>query len=266
MNRLKGRTYPPAVLHLPHASTYIPAHVRPTLLPDETALEDELLRMTDHFTDRLFELSPAVACPILGAVSRLVVDVERFPDDAREPMAAQGMGAVYTRTSRGGPLRSGLTATLREALLNEYYYTHHAALTKSVERALLCHSRCLILDCHSFSSQPLPHEPDQRPDRPEICLGTDPFHTPPELAAQARELFAASGFTVEIDRPFSGALVPERFYQRRAEVYSLMVEVNRSLYMDEATGAPLPEFETFRERLREGLEALIALTPRLPPA
>ena len=34
-----------------------------------------------------------------------MVDVERFPDDVDEPMAAKGMGAVYTRLSTGGRLR-----------------------------------------------------------------------------------------------------------------------------------------------------------------
>jgi N-formylglutamate deformylase len=38
-------------------------------------------------------------------VSRLVVDPERFTDDAREPMARKGMGVIYTRTASGEPLR-----------------------------------------------------------------------------------------------------------------------------------------------------------------
>jgi hypothetical protein len=38
-------------------------------------------------------------------VSRLVVDPERFVDDATEPMAACGMGVIYTQTSQRMPLR-----------------------------------------------------------------------------------------------------------------------------------------------------------------
>jgi hypothetical protein len=40
------------------------------------------------------------------------------------------------------------------------------------------HDHCLIIDVHSFSSVPLPHEPDQTPRRPEVCIGFDRFHSP----------------------------------------------------------------------------------------
>jgi N-formylglutamate deformylase len=257
MSRPIRRTYPPAVLNIPHASTWIPENVRGTLVPGPEALEIELLRMTDHLTDRLFELPASLACPIVCGVSRLVVDVERYTDDALEPMAAVGMGAVYTRTSGGDPLRRGLTTAQRDGLLEEYYYTHHAALTKAVERALMCHSRCLLLDCHSFASDALPHEPDQRANRPEICIGTDPFHTPPELTERATALFEAAGFATAVNFPFSGALVPERFHRKHTGVRAIMVEVNRSLYVDEEAGAPLPDFDRFQARLAGVLTDLI---------
>jgi hypothetical protein len=43
---------------------------------------------------------------------------------------------------------------------------------------------------------------------------------------------------VAVDTPFSGALVPARHYRRDPRVQSVMVEVNRRLYLDEATGLP----------------------------
>ena len=76
------------------------------MLPDDTRLADELLQMTDAWTDRLIEGVRFPAVRIAFPVSRLVVDVERFPEDPDEPMAGQGMGAVYTRLSTGEPLRS----------------------------------------------------------------------------------------------------------------------------------------------------------------
>ena len=45
-----------------------------------------------------------------------------------------------------------------------------------------------------------------------------------------------------VNRPFAGALVPMRFYQADARVQAVMIEVNRSLYMDEKSGVRLSSF------------------------
>ena len=90
------------VLHVPHNACFIPDDERSAILLDDAALARELLAMTDAHTDALFPLTGAEAGRVVCPVSRLVCDVERFPDDAEEPMAARGMGVVYTRTSTGG--------------------------------------------------------------------------------------------------------------------------------------------------------------------
>ena len=97
---------PFAVLHVPHSSRFIPAEIRPAILLSDEDLATELLRMTDAYTDELFRLDPRLARMVTSPVSRLVVDPERFPDDAVESMASRGMGAIYTRTSDGSPLRT----------------------------------------------------------------------------------------------------------------------------------------------------------------
>ena len=61
--------------------------------------------MTDAFTDELFALPNAIR--VISPVSRLVLDVERLPDDS-EPMAKVGMGMIYTKTADGRPLRRTL--------------------------------------------------------------------------------------------------------------------------------------------------------------
>lgn len=85
-------------------------------------------------------------------------------------------------------------------LVAKFCCTRWSELVAAVISALSRHGSCLIIDAHSFASSPLPHEPDQVPDRPDICIGTDRFHTPDWLAAEAQRLFTEAGFTVAIDR------------------------------------------------------------------
>lgn len=93
-------------------------------------------------------------------------------------MAKRGMGAIYSRTSVGDVLRARPDAALRQSLLDRWYWPHHAQLERMVNDVIARSGVCLIVDCHSFSSVPLPHEPDQTTPRPDFCIGTDPFHTP----------------------------------------------------------------------------------------
>ena len=247
---------PHVVVHIPHSSTIVPEDVRSTFVLGDLELERELLRLTDRYTDELFDLDPSVATQVTFGVSRLVVDPERFLDDAVEPMAAHGMGAVYTRTSDGTPLRRGLSEPQRGALLARFYEPHHAALEAATRAALDGAGRCLIIDGHSFPCAPLPSELDQEQERPDICIGTDAFHTPAQLVDEVVAAFVASGLEVTVNHPYAGAIVPARFYQRDKCVAALMVEINRRLYMDEGTGEKTARFAETRTIVQSVLEAL----------
>jgi N-formylglutamate deformylase len=233
----------PIVAHIPHASRVIPPDVRAGLLVDDADLERELLRLTDWHAYRLYaSVADLGATRLVHGVSRLVVDPERFPDDMDEPMSRVGHGVVYTRTTDGRPLRAD-DPVERKRLVERYYRPYHAALTRLVAGTLDAFGSCLVLDCHSFATQPHPSEPDQSPDRPDICIGTDPFHTPPDLVATLVAAMEAEGFRVEVDRPFAGSLVPLAWHRTDRRVTSVMLETRRGLYCDESSGAVLPAFD-----------------------
>ncbi|MEI7745445.1 MAG: N-formylglutamate amidohydrolase [Chloroflexota bacterium] len=239
----------PIIAHVPHASTVIPPDVRPGILLGDIALAAELVRMTDWHTDELYAWTAALgATRFVNLVSRLVADPERFPDDAGEPMAQVGQGAVYTRTSDGLPLRRTDPAA-RQALLERWFVPYHAGLDALVEATLGTFGRCLVLDCHSFATVPLASEPDQAPDRPDVCIGTDAFHTPARLADELCTALEREGFRVAVNRPFAGALVPLRWYGTDRRVAAVMLETRRGLYCDEATGERLPALADVSARL-----------------
>jgi N-formylglutamate deformylase len=89
------------ILHIPHAARNVPTEEREAVCLDDEELGNELLRMTDAYTDELFPPTPVEAGRIVFPISRLICDVERFPSDEDEPMAIRGMGVIYTSTSLG---------------------------------------------------------------------------------------------------------------------------------------------------------------------
>ena len=208
------------VLHIPHASTVLP--IEEKFLLGLEALAYEVDAMTDHHTDQLFDLPGARRC--VFPVSRLVVDPERFIEDSMESV---GMGVVYTHTSSGKPLRQ-ISPRQRQRLIDQYYHPHHQLLTTMASEVLSIHGRCLIIDCHSFPAKPLDYETDQY--RPDVCIGTDAYHTRPELEASLVNSFQEYGYSVAINSPFAGSLVPMDFYKKDRQVQSIMVELNRGLY------------------------------------
>jgi N-formylglutamate amidohydrolase len=208
--------------------------------------------MTDSYTDELFacELADHLTFP----VSRLLVDPERFESDADEPMAARGMGAVHEKTHDGRPLKS---ASARQQLIDELYTPHHQQFNTRVRGMLDKYDSALIVDCHSFPSTPLLCDLDQTPDRPDICIGTVPFHTPEALLTLAQQLFTDHGYSVLVDRPYSGSIVPSEFRLTEPRVQSIMIEVNRNLYMDESTGAKIGTFDLIKNNVHYVLKALV---------
>ena len=168
----------PVIVHIPHASTTITPPAREHILLDDAELAREVVRLTDWHVDELFAWTLSLGADLfINTISRLVFDPERFADDAEEPMAAVGQGVLYTRSTQGQPLREPNEAR-RESLIRNLYEPYHEGLSALVELRLEQFGMCFLLDCHSFATVPLPSEPDQSTPRPDICIGTDPYHTP----------------------------------------------------------------------------------------
>jgi len=257
LNRQKSGTHTnKAIVHIPHSSTHIPGQVRSQFVLSESALQREMDRMTDWYTDEIFG-GLAGTSDVIFPVSRLVVDPERFEHDGQEPMACLGMGVVYEKGSSQAPLRRALSAKERQGLIDDYYRPHHRALTHQTGKIIAEHGQCFILDGHSFPLVPLPYEVDQHLARPEICIGTDAYHTPASLRDAAVELFKEAGFTTAVNHPFAGAMVAQGFYQTDKRVEALMIEVRRDLYMDERNFEKLAGFDTVRRRIRSVISEII---------
>lgn len=255
---IPGAGASPVILHVPHSAREIPPAVRAGILLDASALERELDHIVDAHTAELArEAARAAAITpwrFVNRLSRLVVDPERFPDE-REEMLAVGMGAVYTRTTHQAPLRPADADP--EPLVERYFRPYAKAMTDAVADRLAVTGRAVIIDVHSYPSARLPYELHGEGPRPAVCLGTDPFHTPPALVAAAREAFAPCGET-GLDSPFSGTYVPLEFYGEEPRVSALMIEIRRDTYMTEPGGPVGPGLT----RLAKALAALVDAVSR----
>jgi N-formylglutamate deformylase len=241
----------PLVVHVPHASTEIPPKYRASLAVNDRGLATELRLMTDRYTDELGAAATELgATMFVNRVSRLVMDPERFPDDSDEPMARNGMGAVHVSRQDGSPLRRfDFTAEERETLMTFLYRPYHRSLEEVVARRLEASGCCLIVDLHSYPRKPFPYE-DPGLARPAVCVGFDDFHGDATLFGRWFGRIREAGLDVAVNTPCAGSLVPARFFGRDARVRSLMIELRRDLYMDEATGAKSAGFEDTRSLVK----------------
>ena len=114
----------PILVHIPHSSISIPEKYKSSFIVSDKELELELLKMSDLYTDILFDLGYET---VIFPISRLICDVERFRDDRNEIMATYGMGAIYTVTSDRKALKR-IDDVTKQEILKEYYDTHHQKL------------------------------------------------------------------------------------------------------------------------------------------
>ena len=236
------------ILHIPHSSTYVPETFK---VSEGVSLEKEFQRMTDWFTDELFDFDEATR--LVFPYSRLYCDVERFRQDKDEPMAGYGMGVCYTETSYGTELRE-VSSKEKIFIKSSIYDVHHKKFEAFVEEELRIQGSALIVDCHSFSNEVLTHH-EVNTRRPDICLGTDAFHTPPELVEYLRDYFKKEGLTVAINEPFAGTMVPLKYYTKDKRVKSIMIEVNRKLYLNDKFEKN-ENFNSLKELIHDALRTI----------
>jgi len=240
------------ILHIPHSSTRIPYLEGYSI--NENELQEEQLLLTDWHTDDLFSYPAAVS--IIAGFSRIFCDVERFPEDKDEIMSAQGMGALYEKRDDGSRLRN-VSSDLRSGIMNEFYLPHHKRLEDAVAAQLKQFGKSLIIDCHSFTDIPLRRDLDQDKIRPDYCLGTDPFHTSGELINVAEEFFIRKNLSLGLNKPYTGSMVPAKYYRKDPTVQSIMLEINRKLYLESGTNNKSNNYSNVKETVNEFITIML---------
>lgn len=246
------------LLHIPHASRLVPDELRSQFICTNQELEREINLMTDHFTDWLLHpLGVPQENQVVSPISRLAVDMERFSDDSLEVMAEIGMGVIYEKGSQLQPIRRQLQDSEKQSLISQYYNNHHQKLEKQTELMFQDYKQAIIIDVHSYSEVALPYERDHSLARPEICIGTSDYHTPKALETCLVGTFQHAGFEVGLNTPFSGTLIPSKYWQKDKRVIGFMIEVRRDVYMDEKSVSLSNHSYAARQKICRALEQIL---------
>ena len=242
------------IIHVPHASTIISEEYYSDILLSNHELNEEIAWSTDLYCDEIFNIGSGVM--VTADFSRLVCDVERFRDDDMEFCSKSGNGVFYTNTLRGRPLRTTNERIKEKAL--DLYDKHHERFTRVVGDALEEYNKCLIIDAHSFCNDLIVGR-----DLPDICIGVDEFHTPSLLTKSAQSFLDNKGYKAAINYPYSGAIVPFNYYKKDKRVLSIMIEINKRLYLDSALSSKLDMFSKIKSDIAELVETLFSEFIRL---
>jgi len=246
-------SYNSLILNIPHASTFIPDGIN-FLLP-KTEVRREAYMLADLYTDELIENSPDFR-KIIAPVSRIVCDTERFADDTLEEAAKYGMGAVYTHTHDGRKLKAELFAEKRQNFLHRWYYPHHLKLSAAVRNSIQKSTKALIIDLHSYPTT-FDMLGIQNKLAPDICIGFDEFHCDISILQKIINWCFRHHYSCAVNNPFSGAIVPLEYYRKNRYVVSFMLEIRRTLYMNERTMRKKKNFAILQKNLNELMSELL---------
>jgi len=183
---------------------------------DKDVLE-AIEKYTDHRTNELFHYNEAER--VEYGYSRVFCDVEKL--EVNEPMEVLGLGILYEVSNKSRKHPEKALATYKE---------HHKKLLETTKKQKEMFDKVIIIDCHSFSNEQAV-EQGFSSDIPDICLGTDETHTSPELLRLCKEHFEKDGYSIGINIPFSGTIIPLELYGDET-ILSIMIELNKAVYAD----------------------------------
>ena len=246
----------PVVLASPHSGRrYAPEFLALVAVP-----ESELRRAEDAFVDRLLQAAPSLGVPLLAAeFPRSMVDVNReameldpemfegalpAESNTRSPRVAAGLGTIPRLSASGRPLY-GRPLPVEAALsaIDRFWRPYHVALSRLVDAARARFGVALLLDCHSMPSAGGLGDTAGGEALADVVLGDVYGQSCDPLFLEAAEAFLGSkGYTTVRNTPYAGGFTTRHYGRPSEGIHALQIEVNRSLYLDEARIEPTAAF------------------------
>lgn len=236
--------YDNMLLHIPHSSTSFPEDSCHSFMD----LNQEERLLIDYYTDELFVPSKETKCisSIVFPFCRLYCDVERLIND---PLEKEGLGISYSRrfvAQHGKTVRS-FGGKADSFMMYGDYHAEVSEIIKDLD------GRRLLIDCHSFSN--LPNLLNSNPPDIDICIGYNDDETCPNKVVIGNIVrhFGMLGYKVGINEPFSNS----KTFSVPVKYHSVMIEVNKRLYMNEQTLDKTDSFDKIRNDIQSLYDILL---------
>ncbi|HCE71258.1 MAG TPA: N-formylglutamate amidohydrolase, partial [Ruegeria sp.] len=148
--------------------------------------------------------------------------------------------------------RGKLSRAEAEQRLQAIWHPYHARLQHLLNEAHAAFGQAILIDCHSMPREALENSVGKAAGKPDVVLG-DRFgaSASPEIVDRVEAAFTAAGLHVVRNTPFAGAYVTQAYGRPSRRQHAIQIEIDRGLYMHEATIRPNGNFSAMRELLRD---------------
>ncbi len=262
----------PVVLCSPHSG-----RVYPKAFLEASRLDAHTLRKSeDCFVDELFAPVVGLGAPLIAArFPRAYLDVNRepyeldpelftgrLPDFANTQSArvVGGLGTIARIVADTEEIyRERLPIGVAFERIERLYRPFHSALAELLETTRKRFGMAVLVDCHSMPSASMGQPPG---GRPHFVLG-DRFGASCDarLTRFIRDILQGAGYDVQVNRPYAGGFITEHYGNPGHGVQSLQLEINRALYLDEATLTKNKDFPKLVRTLTEMSQKVFAALP-----
>lgn len=260
----------PLVFASPHSGRLYPEDMMSAAALDAVSIR----RSEDAFVDDLIASAPGHGvATITAGFARAYIDLNREPFEldasmfadelpefarARTARVAAGLGAIARVVSEGQEIyRRKLTFAEAKARIEGAHTPYHEALAGLIAEAQAAHGFAILVDWHSMPAAAARAGTRDRPSDMVLgdrfgaaCAGLLPTRVERELEGL--------GYRVARNTPYAGGYTTEHYGQPGRRVHALQIEMNRALYLDEATLVPTSGFERLRGHLDQVIRALAA--------
>ena len=261
----------PAVFNSPHSGREFPeAFLRQSRLSRITLRKSE-----DCYVDELFLSCVAHGAPLLRArVPRSYIDLNREPYEldprmfagelpgyanTGSPRVAGGLGTIPRIVSEGEEIYRGRIdfAEVRTRI-EQIYLPYHRTLSALTNAVLSKVGEVLLVDCHSMPASASAHVAPHGAGRVDVVLG-DRFGAScaEDISGFVEDELRKSGLRVLRNKPYAGGFITQNHGAPHRGQHALQIEINRSLYMNEATLEKTAGFQDMRALLEKLCASLL---------